>query len=95
MVAPMGTKRGQGRGSFVESVLHLIDDFYEGVVQNLKEWTPAPPRMKSRDEVQQEERRPAEEMDEIPAEPASVVELADRREDQEARQAGARDAAGT
>ena len=41
---PAGTKRGKGRGSFVGSVLDLIDEFYEQVVQHLKQWTaPAPP----------------------------------------------------
>ena len=41
--APAGTKRGQGQGSFVGTVLELIDKFYIGVVQNLKPWSaPAP-----------------------------------------------------
>jgi hypothetical protein len=40
-----GSKRGQGRGSFVLSVLDLIDDLYSGVVQSLKPWTPAPRRL--------------------------------------------------
>jgi len=34
--APMGTKRGQGRGSFVTSVLDLLDGFYEAVIQDVK-----------------------------------------------------------
>jgi hypothetical protein len=33
---PVGTKRTVGRGSFIESVLKLVDEFYEGVVQDLK-----------------------------------------------------------
>lgn len=38
-----GTKRGQGRGSFVGSVIGLVDQFYADVVQYLKTWTaPAP-----------------------------------------------------
>jgi hypothetical protein len=43
---PTGTKRGQGRGSFVGSVLDVIDRFYEEVVQSLKPWTPSPPKLK-------------------------------------------------
>lgn len=44
--APMGTKRAQGRGSFVTSVLDLIDEFYRSVVQNLKPWAAAPPKLR-------------------------------------------------
>jgi hypothetical protein len=44
---PTGTKRGQGRGSFVGSVLDLVDRFYEEVVQGLKPWTPSAPRLKT------------------------------------------------
>jgi hypothetical protein len=48
---PAGTKRGSGRGSFIDSVLDAIDDFYEQVIQNLKPWMPAPPRLRSPEEV--------------------------------------------
>jgi hypothetical protein len=41
--AVSGTKRGQQRGSFVGSVLGLVDNFYETVVQHLKPWTPPTP----------------------------------------------------
>jgi hypothetical protein len=41
-----GTKRGQGRGSFVGSVTTTVDEFYEGVIQCLKPWAPAAPRPK-------------------------------------------------
>ena len=43
----MGIKRGAGRGSFIDSVLDGIDDFYGGVLQNLKEWTPPAPKLPS------------------------------------------------
>jgi hypothetical protein len=42
----MGTKRGSGRGSFVDSVLHLLDDFYESTVQTIKPWSPGPPKLR-------------------------------------------------
>lgn len=42
-----GTKRGTGRGCFIDSLLAGVDDFYEQVIQNLKPWMPAPPRLRS------------------------------------------------
>ena len=42
-----GTKRGQGKGSFVSSVTSLVDSFYAGVVQPLKPWTPPAPKPKA------------------------------------------------
>ncbi len=45
--APAGTKRGQGRGSFVGSVLDLCDTFYAQVVQTLRPWAPTAPRVKN------------------------------------------------
>jgi hypothetical protein len=47
--AQAGTKRGQGQGSFVGSVLALIDRFYD-VVANIKPWTPPAPTRKVSDE---------------------------------------------
>ena len=46
-----GTKRGTGRGAFIDSFLAAIDDFYEQVLQNLKPWIPAPPRLRSLEET--------------------------------------------
>jgi hypothetical protein len=46
--AVAGTKRGQGRGSFVGSVLALVDSFYENIVQHIKPWTPPAPTVKAR-----------------------------------------------
>ena len=42
---PMGSKRGQGRGSFIASVLEIVDVFYGQVVQTIKQ-TDRPPRMR-------------------------------------------------
>jgi hypothetical protein len=56
MSAPMGTKRGRGRGAFIESVLELVDTFYGDVVQYLKAWSAAPPKMR---EVDPEPTKPA------------------------------------
>lgn len=46
MSTPTGTKRGRGRGAFIDSVLAAIDDFYSEVLQNLKAWSAAPPRLR-------------------------------------------------
>src|SRR5262249_1890180 len=46
MTAPMGAKRGRGRGSFIDSVLDGIDTFYTDVLQNLRAWSAAPPRLR-------------------------------------------------
>lgn len=45
-----GTKRGIGRGAFIDSVLEAIDSFYEEVIQNLKPWMPTPPKLRSPEE---------------------------------------------
>nr|WP_165818188.1 TerD family protein [Frankia canadensis] len=36
--APLGTKRGAGKGTFVTSVVDALEKCYEEVVQNLREW---------------------------------------------------------
>jgi len=43
---PMGSKRGRGRGAFIDSVLDLVDSFYGDVVQHLKAWSPAAPKLR-------------------------------------------------
>jgi hypothetical protein len=43
---PVGTKRGVGTGSFIDSVLKIVDEFYERVVQNLKPDIPTAPQVK-------------------------------------------------
>jgi hypothetical protein len=43
-----GNKRGRGRGAFIDSVLELVDEFYEQVVQDLKPAVPPAPRVKSK-----------------------------------------------
>jgi hypothetical protein len=41
-----GPARGQGRGSFVDSVLTAVNKFYSEVVQHVKPWAPAPPKIR-------------------------------------------------
>jgi hypothetical protein len=46
LTEPMGTKRGNGRGSFIASMTDLVDHFYIDVVQRLRPWTPPAPQMR-------------------------------------------------
>jgi len=57
LIRPMGLKRSAGKRSFIDSVLDTLDDFYADVVQHLREWQPAAPKM---------ERSDAEEIDTSP-----------------------------
>jgi hypothetical protein len=50
-----GPARGQGRGSFVDSVLTAVDKFYSEVVQHIKPWAPAPPKIRESEEVSPDE----------------------------------------
>jgi hypothetical protein len=47
MSKPMGSKRGRGRGAFIDSVNDAINAFYGDVVQNLKAWRAAPPQLRT------------------------------------------------
>lgn len=42
----LGTKRGRGRGSFIDSVLLSVDDFYRDVLESLQAWSAAPPKLR-------------------------------------------------
>jgi hypothetical protein len=46
LAVPLGTKRGRGRGSFIESIENAINTFYGTVVQDLRAWTATPPRLR-------------------------------------------------
>ncbi|WP_202866059.1 hypothetical protein [Kribbella turkmenica] len=46
MGMPLGTKRGRGRGSFIESIENAINAFYGNIVQDLRAWTATPPRLR-------------------------------------------------
>jgi hypothetical protein len=47
--ATMGTKRGRGRGAFIDSVLGAVDGFYSDVLGSLRAWSAAPPRLRPTD----------------------------------------------
>jgi hypothetical protein len=43
--SPLGSKRGVGRGAFIDSVLASIDGFYEVVLQQLRPWVAKAPQL--------------------------------------------------
>ena len=43
----LGTKRGRGRGSFIDSVLGGVDTFYGEVLGSLRAWSAAPPKLRA------------------------------------------------
>ena len=43
--SPIGTKRGTGRGGFIDSVLAATDGFYGAVVQQLRPWAAKAPQL--------------------------------------------------
>ncbi len=47
---PSGTKRGRGRGAFIDSVLDTLDTFYREIVQHIKPWAAAPPKLRENDQ---------------------------------------------
>ena len=49
---PLGSKRGLGRGSFIDSVLDAVDAFYGEVLQNLKAWAATPPKLREQAEAE-------------------------------------------
>lgn len=79
LARPMGLKRLVGKRSFIDSVLDAIDDFYGDVVQHLREWQPAAPKLK---------KRGVEESDAEPSPPAKESKdtfsgaTADRQQDE-------------
>ena len=57
----VGSKRGRGRACFIDSMLDGIDDFYSAVLENLRTWSAAPPKLRER-------QPPADDLDEaVPA----------------------------
>lgn len=46
MIHPMGAKGARGQGSFIDSVLVAVDNFYGEILQGVKAWSARPPRMR-------------------------------------------------
>jgi len=45
-VSGLGTKRGRGRGAFIDSVLDSVDTFYAEVLGSLQAWSATPPKLR-------------------------------------------------
>lgn len=43
---PLGSKRGRGRGGFIDSVTESVNTFYGDVLQNLRAWQPTAPKLR-------------------------------------------------
>lgn len=43
--SPLGTKRGSGRGGFIDSVLAAVDGFYGSVVSQVRPWSAKAPQL--------------------------------------------------
>jgi hypothetical protein len=54
----LGTKRGRGRGAFIDSVLTAVDAFYGNVLGDLKTWSATPPKLRPESPTVSEEREP-------------------------------------
>lgn len=61
--APLGSKRGIGRGGFITSVHEAIDTFYRDVVQDLRAWAPPPPKLPAHDAASGEDQPDATDAD--------------------------------
>lgn len=75
----MGLKKGTGRGSFIDSVLEGVHDFYADVLQNLSPWKAKPPKLKKAPDAE------AEEAAEVPRKIAEAVEKAEEEMDEAAQ----------
>ena len=58
ITSPLGTKRGRGRGAFIDSVLTAVDAFYSTVLGDLKTWSATPPKLRPETPTIPEEREP-------------------------------------
>lgn len=45
LIEKLGTKQGDGNGSFIETVVGGVETAYQVMLENLKEWTPKAPRL--------------------------------------------------
>lgn len=58
LARPMGLKRATGKGAFIDSVLHTLDEFYGDVVQRLREWQPPAPKLRNQDASDRDDAEP-------------------------------------
>lgn len=73
VTATMGLRRGSGRGTFVTSLLDLVDAFYGQVLSVLRAWSAVPPKLRTPEEPEVSE----------PGVPAALVSTALSSQDDE------------
>jgi hypothetical protein len=71
-----GQARGQGHSSFVNSVLTAVENFYTDVVQHIKPWNPAPPKVREGEPPLSDEPVPGEAAGAQPDDPRSLTDSA-------------------
>jgi hypothetical protein len=71
-----GPARGQGHSSFVNSVLTAVENFYTDVVQNIKPWKEAPPKVREGEPPLTDEPVPGEAASQGPDDTHPVVDSA-------------------
>ncbi|MFW5473052.1 hypothetical protein ACOCJ5_07075 [Knoellia sp. CPCC 206450] len=60
LTSTLGTKRGRGRGAFIDSILTAVDDFYANVLGDLKTWSATPPKLRPDGPAISKEREPSQ-----------------------------------
>src|SRR5580704_723311 len=71
-----GPARGQGHGSFVNSVIAAVENFYTDVVQHIKPWNPAPPKVREGEPPLSDEPIPGEAAGQQPDDPEQLTDSA-------------------
>jgi hypothetical protein len=71
----MGLKRDASKGSFIDSVISTAKDFYADVLQNLRAWKAAPPKLRKAAE-QEPEHEPEERVVELPPRVEEAIDRA-------------------
>jgi hypothetical protein len=71
-----GPARGQGHGSFASSVLTAVENFYTDVVQHIKPWNPAPPKVKEGEPPLSDEPVPGEAAGQVPDDMPPITDSA-------------------
>ena len=79
----MGVKKDASKGSFVDSVVAATQEFYTQVLQNLRLWKAAPPKVRR---AESDEAEPAETVVGFRPEVAEALEAAQEEQEEKARE---------
>ena len=73
----MGLKRDDSKGSFIDTVLTGTEDFYRLILQNLRAWKPAPPKLKPKSDAP-----PAQDISSENLEPQAAEAIAEAQQEE-------------